>query len=935
MRMLREIAARARGLFGKDRLDRDLDEELQSHLEMLADENIRRGMSVDEAISAARRSFGGVIQTTEAYRDQRGLPMLETVLQDLRYGVRILRKNPGFTTVAVLTLALGIGANSAMFSVLDAVMIQTLPVRSADQLVMLKWSAKGFPSVIQDLEGNSLKGPNGEGIIGEAFSYPTYESVRARNTAFSDVVAFCSNLDHVNAQFNGKADSAVSQPVSGNYFAGLGVDAYLGRMIVPEDDSPAADPVTIISYAYWKRMLGGDTSVIGSTIVVNNVPLTIIGVAPREFYGTQPGNSVDMWLPLHVYPRLVQSLNFNDPAQYGGDAIAAATAYWEKPTTWWLVVMGRLKPGVSEESARSELRVIFDQTVEAAAAAEPSAEKNDDRPVLTTTAGSQGMDELRRHFSQPLFVLMAAVGLVLLIACANVGGLLLARATARQKEIVVRLSLGARRLRLIQQLLTESLLLALAGGALGLLIARWVSELLVALVASGREEITLPLELNGRVLAFTAFAAIFTGVLFGLAPAFSATRVSLTAALKVAGAGSRALARRSKVAQALVSAQIALSLVLLVGAGLFLRTLQRLESVPLGFDREHLLLFSIAPGLNGYQGARLADYYRNVQDRIGAVPGVNAVSFSLHGPVGDGTSTTNAAIPGVTSGKDRFTFHRHLVGPAYFKTLGIPLLVGRVLDERDNANAPKVAVVNQAFARQAFGDENPLGRTLNFGSDAKPRGFEIVGVVGDAKYNDLRKPAPPTGYFSHLQSINGASFMTFQVRTSSDPNAIVETLRKQVAEIDRNIPVARIDTLAGRIDKALLFERMFSRLTGSFGLLALVLVCVGLYGTMSYFVARRTNEIGIRMALGAQPVRVFRMVLVEGLTLTGAGIVAGLAAAALGTKLISSTLFEVPALDPLTFVSVIVLLVVVGVFACYIPARRAMKVDPMVALRYE
>ena len=935
MKRLREFESRIRALFSQNRLDRDLDEELSAHLDMLVDENVRRGMTIEEARRAASRSFGGVTQIKEAYRDQRGLPIVETFIQDVRYGFRMLRKNPGFTAVAVLTLALGIGANTAMFSVLDAVMIQTLPVRAADQLLMLKWTAKGFPSMIEDLEGNSLNNANGEGIISESLSYPAYENLRTKNTVFSDVVAFSSNLSDFNVQFNGKADSALIEPVSGNYFNGLGVQTYLGRAILPSDDSAAAEPVAVVSYPFWKRMLGGDSSIIGATVVVNSVPLTVVGVGAREFFGTQPGISVDIWVSLHLYPRLIQSLNFNDPAQYGGDAAAAAAAYWEKPTTWWLVVMGRLNPGISEQSARTELQVIFDQSVEAAAAAASPTEKNDNRPVLTTTAGSQGMDELRRHFSEPLFVLMAAVGLVLLIACANVGGLLLARATARQKEIAVRLSLGARRLRLIQQLLTESLLLAATGGALGLLFARWVSELLVALVASGRQSIALPLGVNGRVLLFTAGVAVLTGVLFGLAPAFSATSISLTAALKEGGAGSRLGARRSRLAKALVSAQVALSLVLLVGAGLFLRTLQKLESVPLGFERNHVILFSVAPGLNGYKGAPLAEYYRQVQERIAAIPGVSAVSFSEHGPVGDGESFSSIKIPGVTMGKEVFDLHRHLVGPGYFATLGIPTLTGRVLDERDNAAGPKVAVVNQTLARSAFGDDNPLGKILRFGSDAKPRDFQIVGVVGDAKYNDLREPAPPTAYFSHLQAIDAASFMTFQVRTKTDPEAVMSSLRSEIAEVDSNIPITRIDTLAQRIDKALLFERMFSRLTGSFGVLALALVCVGLYGTMSYFVARRTNEIGIRMALGAQPVQVFRMVLTQGLKLTAAGIVVGLAGAAAATRLISSVLYEVPALDPLTFACVAVLLVAVGLFACYVPARRAMKVDPMVALRYE
>lgn len=928
MSKLREILSRIGGLFGKVRRDEDLDDEVQAHLEMLVDENLRKGMTLEEARLAARRSFGGVTQTKEAYRDQRGLPMLETLAQDVRYGLRMLRKNPGFTAVAVFTLALGIGANTAIFSVLDAVLLQTLPVRNPQQLVLVNWTAKDWPGVVEDLEGSNHKDPN-VGWIGEPVPYPIFEALRTRSTSMSEVLAFSSNVNGFNVQFDGKPYSAATESVSGEYFTGLGIQTILGRPILPNDDVANAPPVAVLSHKFWKSKLGGDEAIVGKTIVINNLPLTVIGVAPPEFFGAQPGETNDVWVTLHEYPQLVRALNFGGPG--GADAEAAA-AYWEQPSTWWLIVMGRLKPGISESQARAELEVVFDQSIDAMITSEKQGES---RPSLLLLPGNKGLDSIRRQFSEPLFVLMGAVTLVLLIACANVAGLLLSRATARQKEMAVRLSLGAKRSRLIQQLLTESLLLAVIGGTLGLLVSRWMSELLVALVASGRERIELSLQVNGRMLLFTAGVALLTGLLFGLAPAFSATRMSLTAALKEGGAGSRMGARRSRLARALVSAQVALSLVLLVGAGLFLRTLQKLENVPLGFERDHLLMFTVSPGLNGYKGAALVEYYRQLQLRIGSIPAVTGVSCSQHGPVGSGTSSSSVSIPGVTSGTEHFDLHRHLVGPGYFDALGIPTIMGRVLDEHDNAGSGKVAVVNQTLARNAFGDDNPLGKVLRFGGDAKPRDFQIVGVVGDAKYNDLRKPPPPTGYFSYLQSIDVASFMTFQVRTRTDPESIIAALRSEVAEVDANIPITGLDTLAQRIDKALLLERMFSRLTGSFGLLALVLVCVGLYGTMSYFVALRTNEIGIRMALGAQPERLFRMVLGEGLILTGAGVVVGLGGAFFGTKLISSALYEVPSLDPLTFASVAVLLIAVGLFACFVPARRAMKVDPMVALRYE
>ncbi|MEP6637470.1 MAG: ABC transporter permease [Acidobacteriota bacterium] len=927
MSRLKEFVSRVRGMFMRNRLDRDLDEEMTVHLEMLVEENIRRGMSLKEARYAARRSFGGVEQTRETYRDQRGLPVVETLMQDIRFGFRMLRKNPSFTAVAVLTLALGIGANTAIFSVLDAVMLRMLPVSDPQRLVLVRWTAKDWPTIVSDFEGSNYKEPDG-GWLCESIPYPIYDAMRTENTTCSDMFAFASNIPDFNVQIDGTPHSAATEPVTGDYFGGLGVKTVLGRPILPDDDVAAAPAVAVLSYNFWRSKLGGDSSVVGKAIVMNSIPFTVTGVAPPGFSGTNPTADVDVWVTLKMFPRLVRALDFGEP-QPGGDA---AATYWEQPNTWWLIVMGRLKPGASESQARAELDGIFNQRVDAMITSE-KAQQN--RPSFRLAPGNKGLDDLRREFSEPLFVLMGAVGLVLLIACANVAGLLLARATARQREIAVRLSLGAKRLRLIKQLLTESLLLAAIGGVLGLLIARWFSVLLVALVASGRESIQLPLELNWHVLLFTAGVALVTGVLFGLAPAVSATRISLAAALKEGGAGGRLGANRSRLAKVLVSTQVALSLVLLVGAGLFIRTLQKLQNVPLGFDRQQLILFSVAPGLNGYTGPRLAEYYRQVRERITGIPGVSAVTFSAQAPVAGGSSSSTVQIPGVTNGKEGFELYRHLIGPGYFETLGLPILMGRAMDERDNVAGPLVAVVNHELARKAFGEDNPLGRILRFGSATKPRDFQIVGVVSDAKYSSLRREAPPTGYFSHLQAIKSAGYMTFQVRTGDNPEAIFPALRSEVAEVDANIPITNIDTLVQRIDKALWLERMFSRLTASFGLLALVLVCVGLYGTMSYFVSRRTKEIGIRMALGANPQSVFRMVIIEGLALTGAGVVVGLAGAALGTRIISSALFEVPALDVLTFTVVAGLLVAVGLIACYVPARRAMKVDPMVALRYE
>jgi predicted permease len=482
--------------------------------------------------------------------------------------------------------------------------------------------------------------------------------------------------------------------------------------------------------------------------------------------------------------------------------------------------------------------------------------------------------------------------------------------------------------------LTESLLLAGLGGALGLLLARWFRELLIAFATNSVQQ-PISVQTDARVLAFTAAVALLTGILFGLAPALTATRLNLTSALKEGGASGRVGASRSLLTKGLVSVQVALSLLLLIGAGLFLRTLMELERVPLGFSRERMLMFSVAPGLNGYDETRLAEYYRQMQSRIDAVPGVSSASFSGHGPIGGGASVSNVSIPGVTSPGQDVDVHRNVIGPDYFSTLGLSVLEGRVLGERDDSAAPKVAVINQALVRKAFGETRPIGKVLRFGRKENPQDFEIVGVVADAAYNNVRTAPPPTAYLSYLQAPEGAGFMTFEVRTTGDPDSVVAALREAAAAVDQNVPLKRIETLATAVDRTLMIERMFSRLTALFGLLALVLVCVGLYGTMSYFVARQTSEIGIRMALGAQPGRVFRMVLAQGLKITGVGVVVGLAGAVAATRLIESVLYNVRPVDALTFSSVSLLLILVCMLACYLPARRATRVDPMVALRSE
>jgi len=554
--------------------------------------------------------------------------------------------------------------------------------------------------------------------------------------------------------------------------------------------------------------------------------------------------------------------------------------------------------------------------------------------VLETLTASQGLDRLRKRFSRPLFVLMAMVGVVLLMACANAAGMLLARAAARQREIAVRLSLGARRGRLIRQLLTESTMLAAMGGAAGVLLARWASTMLVAWLSGGREPLVLALHLDARILAFTVAVSVLTGLLFGLAPAWKATRVDLGPALKQGGGSARATSRFVS-GRILVAGQVALGLLLLVSAGLFLRTLGNLESTDLGFRRDHLLQFRVQPGLNGYQGARLVTYYLELQQRIQSIAGVRSVGLSEHALVGSGFSISDAAIPGYTSGKRRVDVFRNGVGPGFFETLGIPLVLGRYIDPRDGPAMPKVAVVNEKLVQKYFHGDNPIGHVLRFGDEKRPFDLEIVGVVKDVKYNRLRDEAPPTAYASYLQEHDIWSAMIYEVRSETEPESLVAAIRQKALALDKDVPLADIKTQTQVIAQELVQERVFARLASLFGCLALVLASIGLYGTMAYTVARRTNEIGIRMAIGARPSDIVGMVLRESVRVVLVGSVAGLAAAVAATRLIRSQLYGLSAHDPLVLAGAAAVLVAVTMLAACVPARRAARVDPLRALRNE
>jgi len=918
------VPLRLRSLVRRGQVDQELDEELAYHVAQRTQEYIGEGLAPREAREAALREWRGVERIKEECRDMRRVSFIQDLAGDIRYGIRQMLASPGFTLVVAASLALGIGANTAIFSLMDAVLFEMLPVKQPRQLVLLKWSAKGWPDVVEDLEGNSFQDERTGRSWSESFPYPVYERFRDGNHVFSQTFAFAANSQPVNLSMRGRAEAAEAQMVSGNYFEGLGVYAVRGRAILPSDDVAAAPPVAVLSHRFWQRRFGEDAAVVGKTMAVNGTPFTIAGIAPAEFFGLEPGSSPDIFMPLAQYEHLLPE--YSAAAMEAGGT--APAPLMQDGRVWWLVVAGRLLPGQTGERAQAELAVLFNQSIGAGGKADPK------RPVLETLPASQGLDFLRRKFSRPLFVLMAMVGVVLLMACANAAGMLLARAAARQREIAVRLSLGARRSRLIRQLLTESTMLAVMGGAAGVLLARWGSTVLVAWLSSGRSPLVLALHLDARILAFTVAVSLLTGVLFGLAPAWKTTRVDLGPALKQGGGDARATGRFVS-GRILVAGQVSLCLLLMVSAGLFLRTLGNLEGTDLGFRRDQLLQFFVAPGLNGYQGERLASYYRELQRRIQSIAGVRSAGYSSHALVGGGVSTSTAGIPGYTDGKRRVEVYRNVVGPGFFETLGIPLVLGRTIKSRDGLTTPKVAVVNEKLVRKYFHGDNPIGHMLQFGGEKKPKAFEIVGVVKDAKYNRLRDEAPPTAYFSYLQEPGIWAALTFEVRAEAEPGTLVAAIRQEALALDKDVPLADIKTQTEAIAQELVQERVFARLASLFGGLALVLASIGLYGTMAYTVARRTGEIGIRMAIGARPADILSMVLRESVRVVLVGSVVGLAAAVAATRVIRSQLYGLTPHDPVVLGGAAVVLVAVTMLAACVPARRAARVDPLRALRNE
>ncbi|HEV2690539.1 MAG TPA: ABC transporter permease [Bryobacteraceae bacterium] len=905
MKTLRSLQLRMRALWRK-RLQRDLDDELGYHLEMAIQDKIAAGADPGEARYEALRELGNATVYKERSHEMFSFARMETVLQDVRYALRGLAKSPAFTAVVVLSLGLGIGANTAIFSVLDTLLLRPLPVNHPEQLVTL--------TRVDPARGSANN-----------LSYPMFERFRELNQIFADVSALWQ-IERANVAIGGTGGGVESKPlivdlVSGSYFSMLGVNAAAGRVFTADDDRiPGGHPVAVISYRYWDRRFGRNGDVVGRTINISNTVYTIVGVAAKGFSGENISEPSDVWIPMAMQSQ----------------AMPDRPGLLTHPTSMWMTNIARLQPGVSAKAAQPLAQVLFQQMMKdrAGPAASPQVLQRLAQQHMELRQAGTGFAVQREIFGQPLKVLMIIVGLVLLIACANVANLLLARAAGRQREIAVRLAIGAGRSRIAQQLLTESLLLASMGGVIGLALALWGTNLLLAMAGSGRAPMNLEVPIDWRVLGFTAALCLITGILFGLAPATSASKVSLTPALSERGAGSAGVVGRFSLGKLLVISQVALSLLLLIGAGLFTRTLTNLKSQDLGFAREHVWLFWITPPSKS-DGAPLAKLFDTVQQRISNLPGVVSASPSRNGLLSGFVGIRQVGVEGYTPKSDEdMGAQWSLVAPKFFDTIGMRLLLGRDFTDRDNEKAPRVAVINETMARDFFAGQNPVGRRFGMGGDEE-NAIEIVGVVQDSKYFSLRDKNVRMVYLPYRQDTAHLIMMCLAVRASGDQPGFTGRIRDEIRGIDPALVIPRIDTVEQQVDATLVEERLVAVLSGFFGVLAVMLACLGLYGVMAYTAARRTNEIGIRMALGATRSEVLTMVLKESLLLVALGIAIGVPATLAATRLVSSLLFGIRASDPLTIAGGAALMIAVAALAGFLPARRAARVDPMIALRYE
>jgi putative ABC transport system permease protein len=897
MTWLRVFIHRLLGIFFKRRRERDLEEEIRSHLEMQVEENMRQGMSSEEARRAALRKFGGVVHVKEAYRDRLSLPAVETAFQDLRYGLRMLRRNPGFTFVAVLTLALGIGANTAIFSVVNAVLLRPLPYDEADRLVFL-----------------TERSPWSEDLT---LSYPDFADWRAQNHVFEYIGVY--NYNGYNLTGSGEPERLRAGRASADLFSALRVRAALGRIFTNEEDKPGAPGVVVLSHGLWQRRFGGNPNILNQSLTLNDHPYTVVGVLPPDFRFEERN---EIWVPVEA--------NISAGVLRGRDLHP------------FLRGVARLEAGVTLEQARAEMDAIA-----ARLAQRYPINKNVEARITPL------LENYVHNVRRALWVLLGAVAFVLLIACANVANLMLARATAREREMAVRVALGASRWRVIRQLLTESLLLAVVGGALGLLLAKWGVKVILTFSANSLPR-SSEIGLDTRVLVFTVAISVLTGIVFGLAPALQAIRADVQESLKETARSTTG--GRHRLRQFLVVAEVALTLVLLIGAGLLIRSFYRLQQVNPGFIDEHVLSFRVSLPVQKYAHEnQWLNFYQQVIEKLRAVPGVKEVGIASRVPM-DGNNNANAfrvvGQPPFPPGQMQ-SMQVCFVSPDYFRTMRIPLLRGRYFTEQDNRShlseeqlrgldrgdrlslGRKTVIVDEEFARRHWPNQDPVGKQILWGAgggDDSP--LTVIGVVGRVKLDSPQEPIGAVqGYFAFLEYPQPV--MSFVVKTTLEPERMIAPAREQVQAVDASQPIFDIKTLTQLRAAAIAPQRFNLLLLGMFAAVALALAVVGIYGVMSYAVTQRTHELGIRMALGAQSHDVLRLVIGQGMKLALIGVALGVGGALALTQLLKTLLFDVSPADPMAFVSIALLLTIVALIACYIPARRATKVDPMSALRHE
>jgi len=908
MSLLHNLVHGLRSLFRNERVRKELDEELDGFLDMAAEEKMKRGMSRQDALRAVRLERGSLEVTREVVHAAGWESVLETCCQDLRIGFRRLYKSPGFTAVVMLTLALGIGANTAIFTLMNAVMLKALPV--------------AHPSEIYRLGDNNnccvMTGTQNDGSF-VLYSYPLYQHLRDQTAEFTDLAAFESYLGDLSVRRDGDfAEPYKGELVSGNYFSMFGIRAFAGRLLAPADDSSRAPRVAVMNYHTWQQRFGSDPAVVGSTFNINGVPYTIAGVTPPQFYGdTLRSDPPDFWLPLVDEPESVRL---------------------HSPQLEWLYLLGRLKPGIAPERVQARLTVELQQWLGSHREAIPQRDWGEiPRQHVRLMPASRGVEQLQTDYATGLRLLVTLAGLLLLIGCANVANLLLARGSANRSQTAVRLALGAARSRLVRQMLTECVLLALLGGAAGVYVAYAGSRAILVLAFRGAHYIPIDARPSLPVLVFAVLISVATGMVFGMAPAWIASRSHPADALR--GAGRSTGDRSSGVQKPLVVVQVAFSIVLLMGAGLLTQNLRNLEDQHFGFVTEGRLIVSVNPSLAGYTEDKLAGLYQRLEQAMPRIPGVLSASLSTYSPLEGNNWNERVYIEGKAPDYRETAPSWLRVGPHYFETIGTLLVRGRAIDEQDTPTARHVAVINETFARRFFSSGNPIGQHFGMGDARHSGDYEIVGIVEDAKYQDTRGPAYATFFLPLLQTPSGDSLRgwvgAIELQVAGKPENLESAVRKTLAVVDPNLTVLDTVSFGEQVARNFNQERLIARLAELFGILALVLACVGLYGVTAYAVARRTNEIGIRMALGADRRNVLSLVLRSALVQVGLGLAIGIPVALAGGRLLAGQLYGLKNYDPLILGLAVMILIGCALLAASVPARRAASLDPLVALRYE